>query len=104
MSRRYQNKKHLIWVNALGCALKGCKDCLGPTQAHHLLRPWEGFRGTGRKASDRNVIPLCLRHHIMLHRRGDENAFFEEMTGSAEKGRELAKFYWNNSPHKEEDE
>lgn len=56
----------------------------------------------GMKASDRNVIPLCLRHHIMLHKRGDELAFFHEMTGNENHGKEMAKFYWENSPHRED--
>ena len=102
MSRRYKNAKHMEWIHDLKCSLSGNRDCLGPTQGHHLLRPWEGFRGMGMKASDRNVMPLCLRHHIMLHKRGDELAFFDEMTGNENQGKEMAKFYWDNSPHNED--
>ncbi len=99
MSRQYKNKKHLDWVHGLKCSLAGNRDCLGPLQAHHLLKPWEGFRGMGMKASDRNVIPLCLRHHIMLHKRGNELAFFQEMTGDEEYGQKEARYLWHKSPH-----
>jgi hypothetical protein len=101
--KQYKNKKHLEWIHEFPCALTENKDCLGSIQAHHLLKPWDGFRGMGMKASDKNLIPLCLRHHIMLHKRGNELKFFEEMSGDEDYGKKIAEYYWNNSPYKEDE-
>ncbi len=102
--KQYKNKKHLEYIHTLDCCLKEVKDCLGPVQAHHLLKPWDGFRGMGMKASDRNVIPLCLRHHIMLHKSGNEFSFFIQMAGQSDYGMDIAEQLWNKSPHKEDEE
>lgn len=102
--KRYDNKKHLAWVHQFPCALRVKRDCLGSIQAHHLLRPWDGVRGMGLKATDRNLIPLCQRHHIMLHKRGDELSFFEEQMGDTDYGRKTAKAYWEQSPHNDDEE
>jgi len=56
----------------------------------------------GLKANDKNLIPLCQRHHIMLHKRGNELAFFEEMAGFADFGKVTAQRYWSRSPHNNE--
>ena len=104
MKQNYKNKEHLSWVHEFPCSLRFKKDCFGAVQAHHLLRPWDGVRGMGMKASDRNLVPLCQRHHIMLHKRGNEQAFFEEMTGDADFGKNTAKEYWDKSPHNDDEE
>lgn len=81
---------HLARVAQLGCLVCNRRGC----QCHHLLRPWDGTRGTGRRAGDHNAIPLCPMHHRQLHKRGDEDAFFEEVTGSPDTGRVCAKNLW----------
>ena len=102
--QRYANKEHLAWVHQFPCCLKVNGDCLGSVQAHHLLKPWDGVRGMGLKATDRNLIPLCQRHHIMLHKRGNEIKFFEEITGNGDFGKIIAKQYWDRSPHNHDEE
>tara|TARA_Y100001972_G_C7541603_1_gene272499 strand:- start:362 stop:676 length:315 start_codon:yes stop_codon:yes gene_type:complete len=98
MAKRYKNERHLAWVRERSCSLAHNRDCLGSVEAHHLLRPWKGFRGMGRKASDENALPLCQRHHIMLHKRGDEDAFFLEHCESSDYGRDKARQLWLISP------
>jgi hypothetical protein len=56
----------------------------------------------GLKASDKNLIPLCLRHHIMLHKRGNELAFFSEIMGNENHGKETAESIWQISPYQED--
>ena len=102
--KQYKNKKHVDFIHQQRCCLRdNLKDCLGVLQAHHLLKPWDGVRGMGMKASDKNVIPLCMRHHIMLHNFGNEFNFFGQMTGDPDYGRKVAEKYWNESPFKEND-
>ena len=104
MAKRYKNERHLAWVREQGCSLVHNRDCFGTIEAHHLLRPWRGRRGMGRKASDENLIPLCQRHHIMLHKRGDEDAFFSEICGNSDYGRDVARQSWLRSPYYRSDE
>lgn len=92
--KRYENRKHLGYVAGMPCFF-----CGGPSQAHHLLRPWRGVRATSRKSGDENTLPLCLAHHAALHERGDEDAWFTEMTGCLSAGREVAERIWLASPH-----
>ena len=74
---RFKSKEHLNWVRQLGCSVQ-CRECNGPIQAHHLMKPWDGERGMGMKANDKNVVPLCFFHHHVLHTQfGDEHKFFE---------------------------
>ncbi len=104
MPKRYTNKKHLSWVHQFECCLQSNGDCFGPVQAHHLLRPWQGVRGMGLKATDRNLIPLCQSHHSMLHNRGDEQAFFEEQVGDSDFGKTTAESIWSISPYNDDGE
>jgi|TARA_R100000455_G_C6272787_1_gene129823 hypothetical protein len=99
--KQYKNKEHLDFIHHHDCCLRQCKDCFGPVQAHHLLKPWDGVRGMGMKSSDKNVVPLCLRHHIMLHKRGNESSFFAQMTGDPDFGRKISEAIWDRSPFKE---
>ncbi len=98
MSKNHKNPKHLEWVRTWPCALSLHRDCFGSIEAHHLMRPWSGKRGMGMKAGDENAMPLCQRHHIMLHKRGDEEAFFEEKQGSPSWGRATSQSLWYRSP------
>tara|TARA_R100000773_G_scaffold44223_1_gene44601 strand:+ start:92 stop:403 length:312 start_codon:yes stop_codon:yes gene_type:complete len=97
--KRYQNKKHLMWVAQKPCCLSAHFPalCSANIQAHHLLKPYDGFRGVGLRANDKNVIPLCFKHHNALHKRGNEFAFFEEMTGDELFGQKVAQYLWENS-------
>lgn len=62
------------------------------------MRPWQGFRGTGMKSGDQNVVPLCNKHHRQLHMRGDEMEYFREMTGDRATGKTKAMELWFKSP------
>ena len=99
IKKRYQNKKHLMWVAQKPCCLQSHFPalCSFNIQAHHLLKPYDGFRGVGLRANDKNVIPLCFKHHNALHKRGNEFAFFEEMTGDPYFGQKVAQYLWENS-------
>jgi ERF superfamily len=70
--RRYRNKAHLRYVARQPCLLCGRK----PSDPHHLrfLQP----RALGRKASDEFSIPLCRIHHRLVHRVGNEAAWWKE--------------------------
>jgi len=87
---RFKSKEHLDWVRQLGCSIQS-HECNGVIQAHHLLKPWDGERGMGMKSNDKNVIPLCYKHHDILHRQfGNEYKFFEHYLGDEEYGKKLA--------------
>jgi hypothetical protein len=70
--RRYRDRDHLRFVSLQPCLL--CGRC--PSDAHHLrfMQP----RALGRRVSDEFVVPLCRTHHRILHRRGDEPAWWRE--------------------------
>ena len=104
-SEKYKNKKHLIFVSGQQCCLGIISEdwCNGNVQAHHLLRPYEGKRGMGMKASDKNTIPLCYGHHSQLHdKNGDEDSFWKGFRLSEDFGRIKAKEIWNKSPYYKE--
>ena len=96
--KRFEDRKHLISITNMQCCLKTLKvsnGCKGVTQAHHLLKPWDGMRGMGMRSNDRNVIPLCMHHHGMLHTRfGSEKSFFEHFGLGENIGKVLAKNLW----------
>lgn len=100
-TRRFKSPKHLNWVRSLGCAIQS-SDCYGPIQVHHLLKPWHGERGMGMKSDDSNVIPLCLKHHSILHTHfGDEYKFFQKYTEREDYGKILAEALWEQSDYGE---
>ena len=70
--RRYRNKAHLRYVARQPCLLCGRK----PSDPHHLrfMQP----RALGRKASDEFSVPLCRIHHRLVHRVGNEAAWWKE--------------------------
>jgi hypothetical protein len=70
--RRYRNKAHLRFVAAKACLVCGRK----PSDPHHLrfLQP----RALGRKVSDEFAVPLCRIHHRLVHRVGNEAAWWKE--------------------------
>ncbi len=101
MPPRYTNEKHEAWIHGHPCALTMFSCCGGVVEGHHLMRPWHGFRGMGYKANDRNLIPLCRKHHRYLHDYGNEMKFFEKATGRADFGKTTAQAFWMSSPHYE---
>lgn len=102
---RYTNEKHLSNVREFNCLLESFGRCEGHICAHHLLKPWNGKRGTGLRANDRNVVPMCAKHHTYLHdKHGNELAFFGEMTGDENYGKTIAQSLWLTSPHYEPEE
>jgi hypothetical protein len=70
--RRYRNKAHLRYVAQQSCLLCGRK----PSDPHHLrfMQP----RALGRKASDEFAVPLCRIHHRLVHRVGNEAAWWKD--------------------------
>ena len=94
---RYENKKHLMWVTTQQCIISqaGFYSCSGTTQAHHLLKPYNGVRGMSLRANDRNVVPLCMKHHHLLHTKyGDEYKFFASFGLKPDYGKEQAQKYF----------
>jgi ERF superfamily len=70
--RRYRNRDHLRFVAQQPCLICGRK----PSDPHHLrhLQP----RALGRKASDEFSVPLCRIHHRLVHRVGNEAAWWQD--------------------------
>ena len=96
--QRIKSKKHLEFIRSLKCCAESL-SCNGNIQAHHLLKPWAGGRGVSLKADDRNVIPLCVHHHAILHTKyGSEKSFFYGFGRDENFSKGLAEYLWKNSP------
>jgi hypothetical protein len=70
--RRLRNKEHLRQVAKQPCLVCGRK----PSEPHHLR--FAQPRAMGRKVSDEYAVPLCRIHHRLLHRVGNELAWWKE--------------------------
>ncbi len=70
--RRYRNREHLRYVAQQPCLICGRK----PSDPHHLR--FAQLRALGRKASDEFAVPLCRIHHRLVHRLGNEGAWWQE--------------------------
>jgi hypothetical protein len=70
--RRYRNKEHLRFVATKPCLVCGRK----PSDPHHLR--FTQPRALGRKVSDEFAVPLCRIHHRLVHRVGNESAWWKE--------------------------
>src|SRR4029450_5293325 len=70
--RRYRNRDHLRFVAQHPCLICGRK----PSDPHHLrhMQP----TALGRKASDEFAVPLCRIHHRLVHRVGNEAAWWQD--------------------------
>jgi hypothetical protein len=70
--RRYRDREHLRYVRKQACLVCGRK----PSDPHHLrfMQP----RALGRKASDEFAVPLCRIHHRLVHRVGNEAAWWKD--------------------------
>jgi ERF superfamily len=86
--RRYRNKAHLRYVTQQPCVLCGRK----PSDPHHVrfMQP----RALGRKASDEFAVPLCRIHHRLVHRVGNEAAWWKDTGIDPAK---VARKLWNDS-------
>jgi ERF superfamily protein len=71
--RRYRDRAHLQFVSSQPCMLCGRQ----PSDAHHLR--FAQPRALGRKVSDEFAVPLCRTHHRVLHARGDEATWWNEL-------------------------
>jgi hypothetical protein len=81
---RHRNKAHLRFVAGQPCLI--CRR--SPCDAHHLK--FAQPRALGRKVSDEYTVPLCRDHHVELHRRGNERAWWASVQVSPiEVAREL---------------
>jgi ERF superfamily protein len=71
--RRYRNKEHLRFVATKPCLICGRR----PSDPHHLrhMQP----RALGRKVSDEFTVPLCRIHHRLVHRVGNEAAWWHDV-------------------------
>jgi ERF superfamily len=69
--RRYRDRAHLSFVSAHPCLICGRR----PSDAHHLR--FAQPRALGRRVSDEYAVPLCRSHHRVLHRQGDEAAWWQ---------------------------
>jgi hypothetical protein len=68
---RVRHRDHLKFVSAQPCLACGRT----PSDAHHLRFAQQ--RALGRKVSDEFTVPLCRLHHRELHRRGDEQKWWQ---------------------------
>lgn len=57
------------------CLARGHGECSGDVVGHHLLLGW---MGKSIKPPDNAAVPLCHRHHMVLHTIG-ENRFWIEL-------------------------
>ncbi len=70
--RRYRDRDHLRYVALQPCLVCGRK----PSDPHHLR--FAQPRALGRKSSDEFAVPLCRIHHRLVHRVGNEAAWWQE--------------------------
>ena len=103
-SKRYVNKKHLVWVSELSCILEEFNKgrCADEIQVHHLLKPFYSLRGMSLRSGDQDVISLCSGCHRALHLNGNELKYFHEIANNQNLGQEKCKQLWEESPHYEE--
>jgi hypothetical protein len=71
-TRRYRDREHLRYVARQPCLICGRK----PADPHHLRHAQP--RALGRKASDEFTVPLCRIHHRLVHRVGNEAAWWQD--------------------------
>lgn len=69
--RRLRSPQHLAHVRSQPCLICG----RSPADAHHVryIQP----RAMAKKVSDEFTVPLCRRHHDLLHRDPDERGWWE---------------------------
>ena len=70
---RHRSPAHLQHVRRQPCLVCG----KGPVDAHHLK--FAQPKAMARKVSDEFTVPLCRYHHDLLHREGDEAAWWKAL-------------------------
>ena len=94
-NKQFRDQRHVRFIASLACLIgqkNGLSKCNGPTQAHHLLKPYKGVRGASMRSEDMNCIPLCMSCHHELHtKHGSEKSFFESRGLDPEIGQQYAK-------------
>ena len=72
-ARAYGSVERVAFVASLPCIVTAAWASAheGPTDNHHTKTG-----GTGRKGDARVIVPLCRKHHSVLHNHGD--GFFED--------------------------
>jgi hypothetical protein len=68
---RERDREHLKFVAAQPCLICGRT----PSDPHHIK--FAEQRAMGRRVSDRFTVPICRLHHRELHRRGNEQAWWQ---------------------------
>ena len=95
-----KDRPFLTWKSTLPCYVCGKVD---ESPAHHLRR--YGWGCTGRKPDDYKTVPLCFKHHDMVH--NDPEAFrklvnparmlremFNDIAGHADwQGKDMEQFW-----------
>jgi hypothetical protein len=71
-----RSPSHLKYIRGFLCLCDEHGGCDGKIEAHHVR---ENNAGTGIKPPDSAAIPLCARHHKLLHDRGAKT--FEKTFG-----------------------
>lgn len=61
-----RSKKYIAFIRLQPCIVRGCWDA---TEPHHAGGIDSG-RGVGIKGSDYHAVPLCRKHHTILHTKG----------------------------------
>ena len=108
--KQASNKPFMEYVAKHNCCLMShssdvvSSSCGGGVQAHHLLKPWDGFRGMGMRARDNNCVPLCYKHHALLHDKyGNEDKFWTMFNLPENYGRGVSQMLWHNFNYGEPD-
>lgn len=72
-----RSDSHLKFVRSYDCCItKDGEHCNGtPVVAHHLT--FLGNRSMSKKPCDSDTLPLCFKHHYILHWMG-ERSFWKE--------------------------
>jgi hypothetical protein len=70
--KRIRCREHLRYVASQPCVICG----RSPSHAHHVR--YAQRRGLGIKASDEFAVPLCRIHHRLVHRVGNEAAWWQD--------------------------
>jgi hypothetical protein len=70
--RRIRDREHVRSVAKQACLVCGRR----PADAHHLR--FAQSRALGRKVSDEFAVPLCRIHHRLVHRVGNEAAWWKD--------------------------
>lgn len=66
-ARSYGSRARVAWVKGLPCLVRREGNCAGTIDNAHTKTG-----GMGRKADASTIVPLCQKHHRILHNAGAE--------------------------------